>query len=81
MLVQSHAGEIELLPALPSAWPSGRASGLRARGGFDVDLSWRAGRLTEATVVSRLGAPLIVRYGEATRRYDTTRGQRIVVRF
>ena len=81
MLVQSHAGEVELLPALPSAWPAGRVTGLRARGGFDVDLSWRDGRLVDATVRSRLGHPLTVRYGEHVKRFSTTRGQSIVVRF
>jgi alpha-L-fucosidase 2 len=81
MLMQSHTDAIELLPALPSAWPTGRVSGLRARGGFDVDLSWRAGRLTEAVLVSHLGGPVVVRYGDAARRLYTARGQRVVVRF
>ncbi len=65
MLVQSHAGGIELLPALPAAWPSGEVRGLRARGGFEIDLSWRDGRLLRAVVRSRLGGNLRVGYREA----------------
>ena len=61
MLVQSHAGEIHLLPALPKAWPAGRVTGLRTRGGFDVDLEWSGGQLTRAAIRSRLGGTARIR--------------------
>jgi alpha-L-fucosidase 2 len=57
MLVQSHAGEIELLPALPKEWPTGSARGLRARGGFTVDVNWKNGRLSSATVLAKYAGP------------------------
>jgi alpha-L-fucosidase 2 len=61
MLLQSHEGEIALVPALPPAWPAGSVAGLRARGGFGVDLEWRDGRAVRAAVTSALGGRCRVR--------------------
>ena len=61
MVLQSHEGELSLLPALPAAWAAGSASGLRARGGFGIDLEWRGGRVTRGAITSDLGRPCRVR--------------------
>ena len=65
MLVQSHQGYIHLLPALPQAWPSGSVSGLQARGGFEVSLSWHNYQLTEARIASNLGKVCRIRTARA----------------
>ena len=61
MLLQSQLADVHLLPALPAAWAGGRVSGLVARGGFVVNINWRAGQLTKARILSRTGAPLRLR--------------------
>ncbi|HBO42361.1 MAG TPA: glycoside hydrolase, partial [Planctomycetaceae bacterium] len=75
MLVQSHGGKIELLPALPAAWPKGRVTGLRARGAFEVDIEWDGGKLLGATIKSLQGSPLVVACGDREARLETEPGQ------
>ena len=58
MLVQSHRGFIQVLPALPGAWPEGRVRGLCARGGFVLDMTWREGKAVEVRVLSKRGGKL-----------------------
>jgi alpha-L-fucosidase 2 len=67
MLMQSHAGEIELLPALPKAWPAGSVKGLRARGGFEVDIAWKDGKVTTYRVASTDSRKATVRVNGATK--------------
>jgi alpha-L-fucosidase 2 len=87
MLVQSRSVpantnvslfELELLPALPKAWPAGSVQGLRARGGFEVDLKWQDGRLISALVHSRNGNACRLRYGEATRDLSIKQGKTLL---
>ncbi|WP_374015986.1 glycoside hydrolase family 95 protein [Paenibacillus thiaminolyticus] len=60
MLLQSHGDEIRLLPALPLAWRQGHVTGLRARGGFTIDMAWQAGKLQQAQITSTLGKPCVI---------------------
>ncbi len=68
---------IDLLPALPSGWPTGSMHGLRARGGFAVDLNWKNGRLTAATVRSVGGTTARLRYGDTTIPIKLSQGEQI----
>lgn len=76
MLVQSQAKQIELLPALPTVWPNGKVSGLRARGGYEVGIEWKNGRLIAATIKNISGSGKIpVRYGTKVVELDLKKGQ------
>lgn len=75
MLLQSEDGVVQLLPALPDAWPEGQVTGLRARGGFEIDLAWKSGKLTEATVRSTLGGVCKLRYRGRLKEIQTQPGE------
>jgi len=79
MLLQSHAGEIDLLPALPSKYPAGSVSGLRARGGCTVDIEWREGSLVKAQIKSDNGGTYIVRHRDKTRRITLKPGESVIL--
>ncbi len=78
-LIQSHAGEISLLPALPPSWKEGSVTGLRARGGFEVNIEWKDGKLTKSEIKSLLGNPCVVRVNGKTTNYTPAKGETIVI--
>ncbi len=77
MLLQSHADRIDILPALPAAWPEGSVRGLRARGGFQVDLAWKEGRLKSVTLETPSGGRCLLRYGAATTTLEFQPGEMV----
>mgnify|MGYP001319200982 FL=1 len=72
MLIQSHAGELELLPALPEIWKTGHIRGAMARGGFETDIEWENGELKTVSVTSKLGNPLKLTYRNLVFKLDAT---------
>jgi alpha-L-fucosidase 2 len=79
LLMQCVDGEIVLLPALPPAWPTGAVRGLRARGGFEVDIAWRDGVLTNAELRGAPGGMAQVRLGEGVRSIRVARGRSVTL--
>ena len=78
MLLQSHAGEISLLPALPAVYPKGKVTGLRARGGYEVDMQWTDGKLTKAVIRSVKGKGSVsIRYKDAVKVIDFSSNKRV----
>ena len=86
MLLQSHNSELRFLPALPAEWASGSISGIRARGGFEVDMIWSNGSLKFATLTSILGRTCLIRTNKRVRitssgnKVDDSRGQSTIFR-
>jgi len=80
MLLQSHAGEIHLLPALPKEWPEGSVKGLRARGGFEVDIAWREGAVSDMEITSLLGNSCVIRIQDKIYRPSLKKGETIALK-
>ena len=77
LLLQSHRGELHLLPCLPRAWPEGRVRGLRARGGIEVDLAWRNGALLDAGLRADRATVVQVRSGATVAHVTIDAGERV----
>ncbi|MBO5864775.1 MAG: glycoside hydrolase N-terminal domain-containing protein, partial [Bacteroidaceae bacterium] len=75
MLLQSHMGFIHILPALPDAWSEGNITGLCAKGGFEVDITWAEGKMQEVTILSKSGERCNLRYGDSTLSFSTKKGR------
>ena len=72
MLLQSQNGEIELLPALPDMWPSGSITGMRVRGGFEVDFKWASGKPERLVIHSKGGNVCKVRSGQMLKQFTVS---------
>ena len=80
MLLQSHNGVIHLLPALPTAWPEGKVSGLCARGGFEVDMEWEEGKLVEARIYSKKGGTAMIKYKDMEKIINTKKNEEYFIK-
>ena len=81
MLLQSHMGFIQLLPALPNAWKDGSVSGICAKGNFEVDMIWENNQLKEATVRSGAGGNCVIKYGDKMLSFKTIKGQSYQIKY
>ena len=78
MLLQSHLGEIDILPALPEGIPNGHIKGIRARGNFELEYSWRTGELQSVKVISKSGFPLSINYKDKSFTSQTKKGEILI---
>lgn len=81
MLLQSHMGFIQLLPALPNAWKDGSVSGICAKGNFEVDMIWENNQLKEATLRSGAGGNCVIKYGDKMLSFKTIKGQSYQIKY
>jgi alpha-L-fucosidase 2 len=81
MLLQSHEGCINLLPALPAQWPTGSVRGLKARGGYEVDITWENGRLVSASLYAGRAGEVKVRYKNREESFSLKAGEKTTVSF
>ena len=72
MLLQSHEGMIELFPALPVEWPTGKVKGIKARDGFVIDISWENGKLKKLVIYSQQGMPCKIKYKDRKTDFATS---------
>lgn len=79
MLLQSHAGIIHLLPALPKEWSNGTVKGLRARGGFEIDIVWKDGKLGQVELTSVFGQQATLKYKDQTVNLNLSKGDKIIL--
>ena len=79
MLLQSQNGELDLLPALPSEWPNGSVSGMRARGAVTASMKWANGKLVSATFVPDVDETIHLRLGDMTKEYSVKKGVALTV--
>jgi alpha-L-fucosidase 2 len=79
MLLQSHNNVVQILPALPPSWKSGYVKGLRARGGFEMDIQWENNLLKEVKITSLLGNSCKIMYGAKSAEFRLKRGEQLIL--
>ena len=79
MLLQSHTGSIELLPALPDAWKNGSVQGLKARGGYEVNIAWKDGILMQAEILSDRARDCAIKYKNNIQSFSIKANEKLII--